>query len=833
MKPSRSSALVRDITAVVALAVVLLMQWAADPLARNAPFILIYPVVFLSAWFFGRRSATLVTLLGAIAAAYLFMQPYQEFNVQGAAARGRLLTFVLVSLAMAQVLHWSRQHYLQLKISEARYDFATTVARIGTWEWDLTTDLIYGSTVLRSLFGLPDVEKVLTAEKMIARIHPDDQTMVRQRLMEAIERKSIYEAEFRILTAEGTPRWILGKGRCVYDSRGRPIQLIGTNVDTTELRAAEKALRESENQYRTLAAAVPAGIFRSDVEGECIYTNSRLAQMYGMRSKQILGSGWINAVHVHDRRYVAELWRTTSRQGVAFDAEYRVSRPDGRVVWVTTQAAPERSDDGTVIGFVGVVTEITERKNYEESLRLQASTDDLTKLANRAFATERLQLEVEHARSQNTNVALMFIDLDNFMHVNDTLGHEVGDELLKQTAGRLGTVMQEGQLLARFGGDEFLIILPNLARVELAERTAEQVVESFARPFVLNGSEAFVTCSVGIAVYPGDGENYESLLRHADIALYRAKETGRNNYQFFLEEMNAQLRERQELELNLRYALERDELSVHYQPIVMVQSGKVAGFESLLRWQNSAMGNVSPERFIALAEENGMIAPIGNWLLQTACLQMRKWQIATGEDLQLAVNISANQLRTDELFQTLQSVIKDSGFPPHLLELELTERSLIQDDLVTEASLHKICKEGIRFAIDDFGTGYSNLGYLQRLPLHSLKLDRSFLTGAPQHVGNTTLARTIITMSHSLGLSVIAEGIECEAQLEFLRDECCDFVQGYYFARPMEAAVAEQWLMDHLAAFSLGDTAIPVALPPTSQRSIHPSTDSGDGGPST
>jgi diguanylate cyclase len=429
-----------------------------------------------------------------------------------------------------------------------------------------------------------------------------------------------------------------------------------------------------------------------------------------------------------------------------------------------------------------------ERKRYQEQLEHQANYDALTGLPNRNLLHDRLKQAV-YAQRQARAIAVVFIDLDHFKFINDSLGHSAGDKLLQQIADRLREAVRDGDTVSRLGGDEFILVLNDQQNEDIIFRAMQRIVGKVGEPVVLNGQELTVTCSAGISLYPQDGPDVDTLLKNADAAMYRAKEHGRNNFQFYTAEMNKLVNERLTLEARLRRALERNELLLHYQPKYDLGTGAVVGVEALLRWNHPDWGLVYPDRFIALAEETGLIVPIGEWVLREACAQNRTWRNAGLPPVVMSVNLSARQFRQDALFRTVAKILAETGLRPEFLEMEITE-SMVMHNMETSIAILKGLREiGVHLSVDDFGTGHSSLAYLRALPIGILKIDRSFVhdIDGPDGKSDGLLAQAIISLGHSLKLKVIAEGVESDAQLEFLKAHRCDEAQGFLFSRAVPA----------------------------------------------
>jgi len=440
-----------------------------------------------------------------------------------------------------------------------------------------------------------------------------------------------------------------------------------------------------------------------------------------------------------------------------------------------------------------------ERKRYQEQLEHQANYDVLTGLPNRNLLQDRLKRAV-FAQRDARPIAVVFIDLDHFKFINDSLGHTQGDKLLAIIAERLASIVREGDTVARLGGDEFVLVLNDQNKEDVIFRAMQRVLNKVSEPMTIDGQELYITCSAGVSLYPADAPDVETLLKNADVAMYRAKEHGRNNFQFYTPEMNDLANERLALEHSLRRALERNELLLHYQPKVNLETGMIVGAEALLRWQHPEWGLIAPERFIPIAEETGLIVQIGAWVIRTACNQARLWQDAGLPPVVMSVNLSARQFRQESFVKVVTQILHETGLKPEQLEMELTESMLMHNANAAISILAGLKSIGVRLSLDDFGTGYSSLSYLSRLPIDTLKIDRSFV----QHIGdqdecdNGILAQAIISLGHSLNLTVIAEGVETGEQLQFLKAHQCDEVQGFYFCKPTVAGEFAKMLAESL-----------------------------------
>lgn len=557
----------------------------------------------------------------------------------------------------------------------------------------------------------------------------------------------------------------------------------------------------SAEEIRKLSLAIdqsPSSVLICDKGWKIEYSNSKFSQLTGHLSEDIIAKhpkdiNEDNALSNDNIQMWENIQIQVERVGV-WQGEVHSTRKNGERFWEQVSITPIKDGKNIPTHYLILGEDISIRKRYEQQLLRQANYDILTGLPNRMLALDRLKLALAQARRDDQLVGLMFLDLDNFKHINDTMGHDNGDSLLIEASRRISSCLRGTSTVARLGGDEFLVILPSLNAPEATEQVAERILQTFSAPYTLANQEVFISTSIGIAIYPSDSDNSSTLLQHADAAMYQAKNKGKSAYQRFLPEMNKDSHERLQIESRLRRALELDELEVYYQPIVEAATGRLIGAEALIRWNNPAMGMVVPDRFIPLAEETGLIIPIGDWVLDTACKQIKQWQQSTGLDLTIAVNVSPRQFRDGNFVGTVESILSKYQLDPHFLELEITERLILDDSIETSSIFDSLDKMNVKLSIDDFGTGYSALGYLKSYPFDTLKIDKSFVQDVIEEKEDAALVTAIITMAHSLGLKVIAEGVEEASQLEFLNSRNCDFAQGYYFNRPVPAADFNQWM---------------------------------------
>jgi diguanylate cyclase (GGDEF)-like protein/PAS domain S-box-containing protein len=619
--------------------------------------------------------------------------------------------------------------------------------------------------------------------------HPDDRQRVRETVHAAVAEDRRFHVEYRIQHADGRARWVWEHGCGVRNADGRVVAIEGIVEDITTRVEAEHALREAERRYRSLFDNAIEGIFRTTPDGRYLDANPALARIYGFATPQELVESLRD---IESQLYVdtgrrEEFMRTVKARGEISGFESRVHRRNGDIIWISENARAVFDDEGRVLHYEGTVEDITERRQNQARIEQQANYDSLTGLANRSLLNDRLQQAIYTAASYGARLAVVFVDLDRFKYINDSLGHDVGDRLLQVMADRLKSSVAESDTVARLGGDEFVLLLHGQAGPDTVATILERLLPTISAPLRYGQSDLEVTCSIGVALYPDDGSDPPTLLKHADSAMYRAKEQGRNNFQFFTEDLNRAIKERFVLESQLRRALERGQFELHYQPRVELTTRQIIGCEALIRWHLPDHGMVAPSMFIPVAEEIGLIGPISEWVLETACSQNQRWLEAGFEPGVVSVNISPQQFRGDGLVPMVASVLRDTGLDASLLEIEITESTVMHEGERMVEMLHAIKDLGVHIAVDDFGTGYSSLSYLKRFPVDRLKIDRSFVQDIATDLDDAVIVRTIIALGHNLGLKVLAEGVESAEQIEFLRANGCDELQGYYFSRPLAA----------------------------------------------
>jgi diguanylate cyclase (GGDEF)-like protein/PAS domain S-box-containing protein len=627
--------------------------------------------------------------------------------------------------------------------------------------------------------------------------HPDDRAWVRDAIMEAVREKRPYRIQYRICCKDGTEKMVLDRGACVLDEAGRDV-LEGFIEDISAQHAARNGLAAAEARYRSIFENSSEGIFQSTSDGRYLNANPALARIYGYETPAALMAELrdIGAQLYVDPRRRTAFQRIMRDNGRVEGFESQVRRRDGSIIWIRESARAVHDDTGALLFYEGTVQDITAAKSYQDQLEHQANHDQLTGLPNRNLLNDRLQQAINYARRKSFFAVVAFLDLDNFKYINDGLGHVAGDALLVTIAERLQGCLRGDDTVARYGGDEFVLVLGNHYEFGSIVQVLERIIAEVKKPVTVGDKELFTTCSIGLSVYPQDGEDAQSLIKHADAAMYLAKSSGRNNFQFFTRRLNTIATERVHLEAQLRRAIEREELRVFYQP-KMNRHGHAVGVEALLRWQSDELGWVAPDKFIGVAEETGLIEPMTEFVLRQACRQAVAWSRQGLGDLGMAVNLSARCLGKPDMSSFIEQVLDETGLEPHRLELEITESMVIGNAERSIQLLHAIKALGVLLAVDDFGTGYSSLSYLQRLPVDILKIDRAFVSVIGEANDESPIARLIVLLGLSLNLRVVAEGVESAVQQQYLEALGCDEFQGFLHARPASAADIAPFLAAH------------------------------------
>ena len=697
-----------------------------------------------------------------------------------------LLVLARISHSRAQKRQAELTHHRELTERENRLRLALWGSGDEFWDWDLRRDELVATGVGEILGSVSPDHPVSTSLWIEDNVHPDDRPIVEKRITDHLKGQTAqFESEHRVKDSKGKWIWAHARGKIVErDERGEPLRICGTLRDVTASREAERERRISAEVIDSMTEAVCV----TDLEFRFVSVNRAFTHMTGHAEDAVVGQ---SAALLNCSRHAPEFYQAMRDQFVRhghWRGELWQKRRDGSefLCWLEISVVLDAA--GAHTHYVGVMTDITDRKRAEQELRYLANYDTMTGLPNRALLTERLAQAVSRARHQRRGVGVLFLDLDRFKHVNDSMGHAAGDRTLRATGARLRECVAPSATIARLGGDEFTVVLENLEQAADAERVARELLLAFALPLHLeSGEEVLISPSIGISVYPDHGEEPDQLLKYADTAMYQAKERGRNTFMVYAPAMDAAARARANLIAALHRGLERREFSLVYQPKMSLRSGRITGVEALLRWRSEELGQIPPSTFIPLAEEAGIVIPIGDFVLDAACAQLRRWHDQGMSDLTVAVNLSMLQLERGELTTRLRQILGSYQLRAHSLELELTESVVMATAERSVSTLTELKNIGVTLTIDDFGTGYSSLSYLKRLPIDTLKIDRAFVGDITTDPDDKAITSTIIAMAHSLELNVIAEGVETPEQLEYLRERGCDEIQGHWFCHPLEA----------------------------------------------
>jgi len=702
------------------------------------------------------------------------------------AAASALLAFMLLGYLRRRRSE-ARYHH-ELREREDRLRLALWGSGDEFWDWDMRKQVLIRIGADQLVGG--EREEVLSADEWRGQaVHPDDLPLVEKRLYDHAEgRTDFFESEHRIRNAQGEWIWVLSRAKVVErDAEGKALRVCGTARNITAARAADADRRIAGEVIASMSEAVAV----SDLDFRFVSVNQAFTRMTGYSESDCLGenAGMLNSAQ-HPPEYYLAMRAEFERNG-HWRGELWQRRKDGEEFLCWLEISTVRDATGQRTHYVGVMADITDRKRAEQELRYLANYDTLTGLPNRTLLGERLAHAVIRARRTAHKVAVLFLDLDRFKHVNDSMGHATGDRVLKAVGERLRANVRDTATVARLGGDEFTVVLEDMQHIEDAQQIASELLEVFTQPLALDGGQhVVISPSIGISLYPDHAQVPTDLLKFADTAMYQAKEEGRNVFRVYTPAMDAVARQRAGMVSALRMALERDELHLVYQPMLALGEGRIAGVEALLRWRSAEFGDVQPAEFIPLAEEAGLIERIGEFVLFRACAQLRDWQLRGLQGITMSVNLSALQLLREELTQRLCEILAELDMDPTHLELELTESVLMAHPERAIHTLDRLHALGVSIAIDDFGTGYSSLSYLKRLPIDTLKIDRSFVGDITTDPDDEAITKTIITMAHSLGLDVVAEGVETLEQLEYLHEQGCDSIQGHWLSPALDAAAA-------------------------------------------
>ena len=684
-----------------------------------------------------------------------------------------------------------------------RLELAFSGTNDGIWDLNLLDNSIYYSVRWKEMLGYRDDEIENVPEARYERVHPDDIDQVWQDIYDNINRKTeLYENEHRMQHKDGRWIWILDRGKTEYDASGKPIRMIGTHTDITEKKEIETRLRESEKNLLLAQEIAHLGNWAWNFETDILEWSDETFRIFGEEPQSFVPTydKFLEYIPKEDRQNVIEAVAETLKDDTkVYDIIHQITHQDGTRKFVHEQGTLRYDVNKRPVKMMGTILDVTKHTLIEQrleeqkrALHHQANHDALTGLPNRILFNDRLFHAIERARRSLNKLAVFFIDLDQFKQINDSLGHDIGDEVLRRVSIIFKNSLRKQDTLARMGGDEFMVILEDVKDTEDVSLVAQKMLDNLHEPLIIKGNPFFISCSIGISLYPNDGGVMKTLIQNADAAMYKSKEMGRNIYQYYTVEMTERAYERVLMEANLRNAIKNEEFMVFYQPQFNALNGRIVGLEALVRWNHPELGVISPARFLPLAQETDMILEIDQWVMKKAIKQMSRWHHKGYFPGRITLNVSMKTLYKSDVVANLEKVIERHGCIAGNIELEITEDHMMKDPEKSIAVLQRINEMGVRLAIDDFGTGYSSLAYLKRLPLDKLKIDQAFIRDLPYDDDDVAITRSIIALANSLKLDVIAEGVEKEEQKEFLVNNGCHIIQGYLYARPMPAEKLEE-----------------------------------------
>lgn len=672
----------------------------------------------------------------------------------------------------------------ELRASETRLTLALEASELGLWDWDLEHDQVHHSR-MEVVFGIGQSGRAQLIDPQRPKIHPEDLPQVRKEIIAHLKGETdLYTAQYRALCADGNCLWMEDRGRVIErDASGRALRMIGTRRDVSD------AHRQAEQQRlaATVFEAASEGMAIMDAEFRLLAVNDACCALSGFVREELIGHSVARLASSEDSRQQYTSIRECLERDGCWQGELIETRKNGQVYPQWAQLHVVRNSQGSIGHVVAFVTDISVRRQVEERLRYLTNFDELTGLANRSLLKARLHSACERARNSSRGLAVLYIDLDRFKILNQSLGHEAADQLLREISRRLSHTFSDADTIARLSGDEFVVLLEGYGSLTTLAHSGSRLLSRISKPVLVDGQELVVSASIGVSLMPDNAREATSLLLQANMAMQHAKHLGGNTLQFFTERLQTSSLENLKLENQLRRAIDEGQLEVFYQPRLNVENDCLDAAEALVRWRHPQQGLMAPGYFIPLAEETGLIIPLGEFVLREACRQARQWQLDGLAAIRVSVNLSVKQLRQGNFISLVRQVLEETGLPADRLELELTESQLL-DDVGSAISIsHQLRALGVKLAIDDFGTGYSSLSYLKRFPVDFVKIDRSFISELDQFGEDSAIVRAIIAMVHSLELKVVAEGVETQAQMDFLKAHRCDEVQGYLISRPVPA----------------------------------------------
>jgi len=687
---------------------------------------------------------------------------------------------------------------LNKKLKE-RMELALLGSNNAVWDWNLIDNSVYFSPRWKEMLGYKEEELKNEFSSWEDRLHPDDKDKVWEDATKNINGKTeYYESIHRLKHKDGHWVWILDRGKTLYDENNNPVRMIGTHTDITK----EKIDQLKLVHQAQIIEQIHDSVISTDLNGYIESWNKGAELLLGYNTKEMIGKH-ISTIYVKEDLVLRQKNIDILMDKGEYRTEIHFLKKSKDVIYVELSLSLLKDEKGTSIGMIGYVHDITERKESEDALTKQkdilrhyAQHDVLTGLPNRALFADRLEQGIRKAKRHEAGLALFFIDLDKFKHINDSLGHEVGDRVLKLVAKRIEEVIRKEDTLARLGGDEFTVIMEELRYPEDASILAKKILKTLAEPMYFDEQILYVSGSIGVSLYPEDANDAQLLLKYADTAMYKAKEEGRNNFQFYLPNMTEFAIQRMVMKTCLRQAIDEEEFIINYQPQINSCTNLLVGIEALVRWEHPTMGLLSPAEFLPLSEETGMIIEVDRWVMRTSMKQVSAWYKEGLEPGVLALNLSIKQLENNDFIQIMKENMQVCDFEAEWLELEITEGQMMTKPEEVISKLVEINELGVKISIDDFGTGYSSLSLLKRLPIHRLKIDQSFIQDIPDNEEDVAIVNAIIALANSLNLDLVAEGVETSEQKDFLINSGCINMQGYYFSHPVAAEEMKQILVD-------------------------------------
>ncbi|MED3823997.1 EAL domain-containing protein [Priestia flexa] len=680
------------------------------------------------------------------------------------------------------------EEQLNVMTLQTQLNMEQKLANIGSWYYDVLENESYWSRQMYVIFGMEETSDFIPSyDEVLTFVHPGDRQRVNQTIKRAIEKGDSYSIKYRLVQPSGHSRIVFEQADPVIDEKNQVVQLLGVVFDVTEIHQIKKQLKQVERQFSMVYNSLDVGIWSADVRtNKVTFCSDGVANIYEEAAMKFIQSRslWKECVHPDDLEKV-EAEQVKLMGGEPICHYYRIVTKKGITKWLKDQVIPVLDDSGKVIRLDGIVEDVTEQKRYTDEIEYLANYDYLTNLPNRRKFERDLTNAIARVKKNHSFIAVFYLGLDRFKYLNDTLGHDIGDLMLQKLAHRLEKTVQGKGSLSRVGGDEFAIFFESLDRLEECTQIAKSLFEQVEREVEIDEFHLHTTTSMGITIYPHDGKDAKTLLKNASLALYRAKELGKNDWQLYSPHMDSRTYKSFHLEKGLRNAIEQNEFFLHYQPKINTQTRELDSFEALIRWDHPEWGFVSPGEFIPLAEESNLIVKIGDWVLERVCQQLQEWKQLGLTVVPMSVNLSSKRLLKPNFVEFVMELLERYDIDSSLIELEITENSIIHHEEQVKKMMTVLKKQGVTFALDDFGTGFSSLSHLQKLDFDVLKIDKTFIQSVVENEKHQTITKSLLYLARGLNMKVIAEGVETRAQLSFLEENDCPFIQGYIFSKPV------------------------------------------------